>query len=157
MLGENQKAKLLRFQFDDIRKKLKIEEDEALRKKFAKQHLTHVPIARKYNKLFRIIRDKYSRPLKQDEHFLSFLGDFRNSIHTNFIYYGSADKKYQFDEIEFLFVQRQIVRYNDPTPFGPTLYLNIFERLVEISLEISLSINVADEIPYPDLDATKDI
>jgi hypothetical protein len=151
------KNELLSFQFDEIKKRLKVEENAEIRSKFSKKHLTHVPMPRKCNKLFSLIQNNYSRNRKEDEQFLGFLGDFRNTMHTNFIYYGSKNKKYVFNTIEFCFIPNKLVRYNDSTPYGPTLPLDIIDRLIAISLAISLALNIENKIRYPDLNAMKDL
>lgn len=158
ILSDEAKTKLLSFQFDDIKKKLNLEENIEMREKFSKQHLTHVPMPRKCDKLFALLNN-YSRNKKKDKAFLSFFGDFRNTIHTNFIYYGNDTKKYKFGETTFHFIPNKLVRYNydTSTPYNPLVHLNLIDNLIKISAEVSLTLSFPDEIPYPDLNAMKDL
>ncbi|TAG14741.1 MAG: hypothetical protein EAZ41_00580 [Sphingobacteriia bacterium] len=150
------KTELLSFQYDEIKKKFKLEENGEMRKKFSINHLTHVPMPRKCNKLFSFL-ENYSGSRKEDKRFLSLFGDFRNTIHTNFIYYGSKTNEYQFGETKFIFTPNKVVRYsfNSSTPYSPLVYLNLVNNLIAISAKIIFAINFPNEIPYSDLNAMK--
>jgi hypothetical protein len=153
ILDDETKKELLSHELLDIKKSFKIQTLGRSDKKYIKKHLAHVPIPRKCDALYKRIDTNYSRDIKADKLFLRFVGDFRNTIHSNFIYYGSENKKYDFDDIEFVFEKNKVVRYSDPDEMGPTLYIKLVTRLIDVSLAICNDLHVSDMIPYPDLDA----
>jgi len=146
------KELLLTSNFDDIIKKLKIPDNKE-REKFSVKRLTHVPISRKYSELFKLGKKEYSRDIKVDKKFLEFFRDFRNTIHTNFIYYGTDNKEFKFTEITFKFNKEKVVGWNDPFPLSPELYLNLIFELKNITTSLLNFIDHKDVILYPDLEA----
>jgi hypothetical protein len=157
ILPQDNQQELLSFEYEEMKKRLKLQEDDAARGKYTQKHLAHVPMPRKYGRLFDVIKRPYSRNLKEDKQFLIFMGDLRNTVHSNFIYYGQEQKTYNFNGINFEFIPNRVVRYNNPDQYGLKLQLDLFQKLCEISLELSLALGIDNEIPYPDLDAQNDI
>ena len=155
ILDEKTKEELLSHDLSEIKKAFNIEGVGSADKKFIKKHLAHVPIPRKCDAIYKQIHTNYSRKAKEDKRFLRFAGDFRNTIHSNFIYYGSLNNKYDFDDVEFIFEKNKVVRYSDSDEIGPTLYIKLIARLKDISLAICNDLNISDTILYPDLDAQK--
>lgn len=160
ILDNQVKDELLSHQFNEVvgvinkEKDLGIEQIEKLKLKLKKKHLTHVPINRKYNSLFKLINN-YDREEKADKEFLDFLGSLRNTMHANFIYYGDKAKTYQFKEYEFKFEPNKSLGWHDPEPTSPRLYIELIKELVDISSSINKGLNFGDIIPYPDPDSQK--
>lgn len=151
--SEEEREKLLSHQYRDTLKALKnstIDENdrEKLKKVAMKHHLTHVPIVRKTDFLF-TKANHYGGNLEQDKEFLKFLGKLRNTVHTNFIYYGK-DYEYKFGQAHFVFRDQQLVVWADPFDGTPRLFFHFMTRLKEIWKSIITAINHPDLIPYPD-------
>lgn len=130
--------------------------EEKLKKLLLKTSLHEIPIGRKYNYLFKIVRG-YSRNIKKDKEFLIFFGKMRNTIHSNFIYYGS-DFTYRFGDAEFLFKNEKQVTWSDPFRDGKLipsveLYFHLIGQLNEIVHALFKYIKFDSKIPYPDLNA----
>jgi hypothetical protein len=142
--------KLLSHQYNDVAKELKSVPIDAevlikLQKLLKKEHLTHVPIVRKTEALFSSAKD-YPRNKEADKAFLVFFGKFRNTIHTNFIYYGK-DYEYYFNEIHFKFQDAKIVKWSDQSF---KMFFLLVTELKEIWNALTSSIDFADIILYPD-------
>lgn len=153
----NELEKMLTFQFRDTVKQLKNSDIdprdlEKLKKLTIKEHLTHVPINRKSDFLFKKAKH-YSRDLSEDKEFLKFMGKFRNTIHTNFIYYGK-DYEYRFGQAHFVFKDKKIVKWADPFKGTPRLFFHLMTFLKEIWKEIILTIDHKEIILYPDNEQT---
>jgi hypothetical protein len=150
---EDEKNKLLMHQYNDIKtliKKIELTEfvDLNIQKLIKKDHLTHVPITRKTDLLFNKAYD-YGRNKQCDKEFLKFLGKFRNTLHTNFIYYGK-DYEYKFGDAHFIFQDGKIVKWADPFFPSPKLYFYLIGNLKEIWKELINSIKHETLIKYPD-------
>lgn len=155
VLNENEKEKLLEHQYRDITKTLKqteivSEELNRLKRITKKYHLTHVPISRKIDTLFKKTTN-YKRNIKRDKDFLNFLGKFRNTIHTNFIYHG-VSFEYSFGEAHYLFEDNKIVKWSDPFRPSPRLFFHQTRELIDIWRELVMRIEYSGEILYPDLE-----
>ena len=130
--------------------------DLKVKKLLLKASLHQIPIVRKYNYLLKIAKG-YSRNIKNDKSFLEFFGKMRNTVHSNFIYYGS-EYTYRFGDAEFLFKNEEQVVWSDPFQNGKLvpsvqLYLHLIGQLNEIVNEIFKCITFDTRIPYPDLNA----
>ena len=125
-------------------------EDGEIRKLTVKNHLTHVPITRKTDFLFKK-SNGYSRNQNQDKEFLRFFGKFRNTQHTNFIYYGN-DYEFKFEHSHFVFRDTKLVKWTDPFSPSPNLYFYLIHELKEIWKELIRTIEHKDLIQYPDND-----
>ena len=150
--SESEKEKLQNFQFNSISKTLKQStltkaNVNQLRKLTIKNHITHVPIVRKTDLLLKRTQN-YNRDIVNDKSFLSFFGKFRNTIHTNFIYYGN-DYEYIFSEAHFVFKNNEIVVWSNPFESTPQLFLELMNNLKEIWKCIIHSIQFDDLIKYP--------
>ncbi|TWJ03338.1 hypothetical protein JN11_00876 [Mucilaginibacter frigoritolerans] len=146
---------LLGHHFRDIYKcisksNLNENERENLLKLTRKTHLTHVPITRKTDFLFKRAINYY-RDAQKDKEFLIFLGRFRNTIHTNFIYYGK-DFEYRFGHAHFKFENSKLVKWIDPFEPSPKLYFYLLGQLKDIWTVFVNAINHDSLIPYPDLE-----
>ncbi|MBL0049287.1 MAG: hypothetical protein IPP32_14470 [Bacteroidetes bacterium] len=146
--------KLLNHQYNDILKKIKStkltdSENSDIKKLLVKEHLTHVPITRKTDLLFKKSKG-YSRNEKNDKEFLKFLGKFRNTMHTNYIYYGN-DYEFKYGDAHFVFKNEKTVVWLDPFPSTPKLFFYIIGNLKAIWKELIITIPSPEFIPYPDL------
>jgi hypothetical protein len=147
--------KLLKHQFNDLinilnEKQLTDNEKVKLEKFTLKEHLTHVPIVRKTDFLFKKAIN-YSRNKNADKEFLLFYGKFRNTMHTNFIYFGK-DYEYYFGDAHFVFINNKIVTWDDPFLPSPKLYFNIIDELKGIWKELISTIPYDGLIEYPDIE-----
>lgn len=126
--------------------------EDKIKKMFIKQSLHEIPIVRKYNYLLKKANG-YSRNLKADRTFLEFFGKLRNTMHSNFIYYGKYFE-YNFGDAHFVFKNKEIVRWTDPfdTKQVPSveLYYHLIGNLNMIALEIFKCNPTEVFIPYPD-------
>jgi hypothetical protein len=144
--------KLLSYQYNDVIKELRVTSLEPavlqrLQKLLKKEHLTHVPIVRKTDFLFSSTKN-YPRNKEADKAFLIFYGKFRNTTHTNFIYYGK-DYEYYFNGIHFIFQDSKIVKWNDQSF---KTFFQLVTELKEIWKALSSSIDFKEVILYPDND-----
>lgn len=147
--------KLLNHKYSDIRKVLPVEkiseqELDSLKDKLKTKHLTHVPIVRKTDALFKKT-DNYSRNIEDDKKFLYFFGTFRNSMHSNFIYYGKTFE-YKFGHAIFKFKDGEMVKWYDPFDSTPKLYFYLTGNLKDIWRALIDSIKFNDVIYYPNLE-----
>lgn len=152
IVNDDEKEKLLSFEYNNILKHLKNTflnktDNETLSKSLRKTHLTHVPIVRKIDLLFKKTVE-YSREIEEDKKFLAFLGKLRNTMHTNFIYYGK-DYTYTFNDTSFLFVNEKVVEWDA----YDNLWLDLVDTLISIWLEIIRTIKHDNVILYPDLNS----
>lgn len=143
--------KLLEFQYTETVGKIKEgklndSEDAEIRKLTIKRHLTHVPINRKTDLLFKKSQG-YGRDKKKDKEYLRFLGKFRNTTHSNFIYYGN-NYEYKFGDAHFIFNDGENVKWKDPFSPSPKLYFYLIGELKEIWKELSNSIKHPSLIKY---------
>lgn len=156
IVDDNELQKQYQETFNDVLKCVDIKEgkEEKLKKLLIKKSIYHIPIVRKYNYLFK--SKKYSRNVEEDKEFLKFFGTLRNTVHSNFIYYGN-DFKFRFLDSEFLFENGKEVRWSDPYETGivPSviLYFKLIGNLNSIVMELFNSNPHDDLIPYPDLNA----
>lgn len=153
IIDGDERTKLFQHQLADINKCLKkstiaSDDKESLSNTFSKGHLTHVPIIRKTDVLFKKTKD-YTRDKKEDKAFLSMFGRLRNTMHTNFIYFGKTQPDYRFRDAIFRFVNGEIVTWNDPYKNMPELYLALIDELILIWTEICRAIEHDELIPYP--------
>jgi len=147
--------KLLNYNYTEIIKFLKKSAlDETDRQKLknhlVKENLVHVPITRKTDFLFNKTVNYYG-DIKKDKEFLIFFGKLRNTMHTNFIYYGK-DYEYKFGDAHFIFKSGKLVKWVDPFEPSPKLYFYLVGRLKEIWKTLITSIKHDGIIFYPDLD-----
>jgi hypothetical protein len=150
ILSTEKKEKLLYHQYKAVIKEIKSTSldsavDIRLQRLLKKEHLTHVPIVRKTDALFSSSTD-YPRNKETDKAFLAFFGKFRNTIHTNFIYYGK-DYEYYFNDIHFKFEDNKIVKWNDQSF---KIFFLLVSELKDIWKALASSIVFDDVILYPD-------
>lgn len=147
--------KLLNYSYTEVincLKKSDLDESdsEKLKRHLIKENLVHVPITRKTDFLFNKAVNYYG-DIKKDKEFLIFLGKLRNTMHTNFIYYGK-DYEYKFGHAHFVFKNGKLVKWLDPFEPSPKLYFYLVGRLKEIWKNLITSIKHDEIIFYPDLD-----
>lgn len=142
----------------EVSKNVVIKEGRELRleKILVNESLHSIPILRKCNYLFKIANGKYSTRIEDDKEFLYFFGKLRNTMHSNFIYYGK-DYEFRFGHAKFLFRNKKLVVWNDPFDTMPVpcvkLYVYLIGELNRITKELFNSIEFADIIEYPDPEA----
>lgn len=147
--------KLLNYQYYDLIKifknsQISEEDKEKLKKNFFKENFTHIPVIRKTDFLFKKAKN-YSRIIKEDKEFLVFWGKLRNTMHTNFIYYGK-NYEYRFGHARFVFENGKEVKWEDPFEPSPKLFLYMITQLKEVWKALINSIDYEDIILYPDIE-----
>jgi hypothetical protein len=152
IISDEERTKIFKHQYSDIKKCLKTStisdgDEQLLLTTFTKDHLAHVPITRKTDLLFNKAVG-YSRNSNNDKEFLKFMGKFRNTIHTNFIYHGN-NYEFKFRDAYFVFKKGEMVVWHDPYYPSPTLYLAFFDELKDIWNELISRIDHKAIIPYP--------
>ncbi|MDB5091195.1 MAG: hypothetical protein JWR09_5189 [Mucilaginibacter sp.] len=152
---DDERDKMLNHHYRDICKnttksQISEEDDHKLFSLTNKSHLTHVPITRKTDFLFNKAANYY-RDAKQDKEFLIFLGKWRNTMHTNYIYYGKH-YEYYYGDVHFIFENEKIVKWYDPFEPSPKLYFYLIGNLKDIWVVLINSIKYDEIIPYPDLE-----
>tara|TARA_R110002020_G_scaffold433490_1_gene643568 strand:- start:304 stop:1119 length:816 start_codon:yes stop_codon:yes gene_type:complete len=153
--NENEIEHLLNWKFRDVKKvlpkeKLNDNELEKLSSKLGAGHLTHVPIVRKTDIIFKKVNG-YSRDIEEDKKFLLFFGRFRNTMHSNFIYYGKSFD-YKFGHALFKFEDGDMVKWYDPFESTPKLYFYLVGNLKNIWKAMIEAIKFDGMIYYPNLE-----
>jgi hypothetical protein len=138
LLDENSKNEFLNKEYNQI-KSILVENDFVEKEKvfkllknggLKKDHITHQPITRRYDKLFSIIKINYQREIIKDKEFLKFLGAFRNGLHYNFVYSGN-NFEFKLRDLNFKFINNDLIRVPDK-PWE----LEVVHELIEICKEI---------------------
>jgi hypothetical protein len=147
--------KLLNHKYSEIKKilpknKLTDSELNELKIKLMTKHLTHVPIVRKTDILFKKAIG-YSRNIEDDKKFLLFFGGLRNTMHSNFIHYGNSFE-YAFGNAKFIFNNGELVKWYDPFEPTPKLYFYLVGNLKEIWKALIDAIKFDEIIYYPNLE-----
>ena len=159
LLPQEWKDELSSLEFERLLKILKDENiKEAtitkLKTAFSKDHLTHVPVWRKFNSLVKYaetLNKKYTRTRKVDVEFISRYGDMRNSLmHSNGIYHGE-NRTYTFKDYEIKFEKGKQFTYR-PDKDLPKFYLDLVFNLTDIFKAIADLYQDTKFISYPDLD-----
>lgn len=122
---------------------------DKLKKQFSTDHLSHVSINRKCDKLFKKTGEKYQRDLIADRQFLTFFGKYRNSMHSNYIYYGKGFE-FDFKGVKFRFINNETVTHNQ---FDITYHFDLAIELKDIFKELTTKLDFINKIPYPIEDA----
>lgn len=126
------------------------EQLEKLKVSLTQENLTHISITRKIDSIFKIVKG-YSRNIQDDKKFLLFYLKFRNSMHSNYIYYGKSFE-YEFGHAKFIFINEKQIVWSDPFKETPKLYFHLMGNLRDIWKAIILTIPFEERINYPDLD-----
>lgn len=151
---EESKIKYCNKKFNELKSKIPEESWEFVKNKLKTPHPQFLPITIKYGYLMKISKG-YPGIKEKDISFLEFFGKFRNTVHSNFIYYGK-DYCYNFGQAHFKFENEKIVEWTNPFEKSPyflsvELYIHLIGRLNEIALNIFKSIDYDQIIYYPDL------
>jgi hypothetical protein len=154
VLEEDKICELLEIDYRRIKKILKSheisnEEDSKL-KSYIKNHLAHVPIGNKYGKLLKSI-ESYpdGRERKDDREFLELFGSLRNGIHSNYIYYGSIEKVFKYNDETFLFKPGQLIDHKNLSESSIFLLTQNLKKIVQLIID---NIMYSEEIPDPSFD-----
>lgn len=145
---------LLNHDYNELLKILKntdLDKNQQIKlEKTKKSELSHVPITRKYNKLFKLIAPDYSRSrnLINDRKFLEFYGKLRNCIHTNYIYYGK-EYSYKFQNVVFTFINGQTIHQSK---IIENVIINMSIELRNIFLVMVQNIDFKNKIRDPSFD-----
>ncbi|QNH62617.1 hypothetical protein [Hymenobacter sediminicola] len=147
LFDENIKNELLEEDFNDLMKLLStysISEQHLtkIKKNFSKKHLTHVPVTRKYNKIYSIFKHNHSGDIESDRRYLEFIGTYRNCIHTNYIYHGN-NKEYSFHGTTYYFVNGEAVSHSKEPDIT-----SMFDMAIELK---NVCRRLFDSIDYPGL------
>jgi len=132
LVTEKERDHILSWEFRNLKKlipKTEFSEElqEKLKKKMTAKSLVHVPIIRKYDFLFKKC-ESYNGNEIADREFLKFVGKFRNTVHSNFIYHGTS-YEYTLNGVHFKFENRKAVVWTDGTT---KVYFDMLDRLLEI-------------------------
>ncbi|MBC6609353.1 hypothetical protein H8B15_00350 [Hymenobacter sp. BT507] len=112
----------------------------------SKNHLTHLSVNRKYDKVYSIYKEHYSGNMDEDKSFLSFFGKYRNAIHTNYIYHGKK-YSYEFNEIEYIFNNQQPITHN--IDLDITHHFDLVLNLSEVVKRLFLCTDITKFVKYP--------
>jgi len=138
-----------------IIKSISEEIDLKLRKKLINKHFTLCSLPEKYNKLYKIIKDKYSqkRNIENDKKFLGFVGRLRNCIHSNYVYFGNEIEDFTFNDIKIAFKNGKLVTFN---PIKDDIIIdivietvNIFKCIIDSNEDKKLIENPASDLYEP--------
>ena len=145
LLPQNEKDSFINKEYNEIKSILDENNIDELKRKriekllskgqMFKNHITHVSIPRRYDKVFKYIRSDYSRDLGDDKKFLKCFGTYRNTMHMNQFFSGK-DFQFAFDGLLFSFKNNEPVS----TPREPWEARVVIE-LTEIVKEIFNCIN----------------
>lgn len=138
LVNEEEGSNLLSHSFNEVMKILKStsideETERKLSKLLIKNHLTHVPFVRKLDFLFKLCKKNYSGLIQDDREFLNFISKFRNTIHANWVYFGT-DYEYFFNNgAHFIFENaKQVVWSNPYEDNGSMLLIDMSRYLNDI-------------------------
>lgn len=149
---EEEKKELLNYQVNEIGKKLadeggSINDFPELIKSLSKGHLTHVPIVRKTDFLFKKVQNCSKEDKAKYKDTLAFFGKFRNTIHTNFVYYGKDYKYNLLDKVDFVFNNDEVVQYTNERYVGsPEIYFDMKTLIKDVWKVIVTSIDYKEVI-----------
>lgn len=154
VLPERHVTELLELDYQRLRKILKTnsitDETDGKLKKYIKNHLAHTPIVNKYGKLFKLIENYPSERDKQyDREFLEFFGRLRNCIHSNYIYYGSENKVFEFNREKFTFISGKLLNHS---PSNESSIFLLTQNLKQIFFIIVNGIKYDSEIYDPSVE-----
>lgn len=129
LFNEEIKNQLLEYDLKEINKILSKYDLSALDKQkvekiFYRDHLTHVPVTRKYNKLYSLFKKFYKGNWIEDSTFLDFYGKYRNCMHANYIYHGK-DKEYTVLGTTYSFINGEPVAHSKEASASSMLDLAI--------------------------------
>jgi hypothetical protein len=104
-----------------------------LNKNLRKSHLTHVPLIRKIDMLLKACGNQYFGDKNDDREFLVFLSRFRNTVHSNWVYFGKDYEYFLFNGAHFIFRNgMQTVWSNPYNDDGTRIFIDIFDCVKEI-------------------------
>jgi hypothetical protein len=115
-------------------------------KKLLADHLTHVPMVKKYTKLHLIYEGNYRGDWAEDSLFLEFFGKYRNCMHTNYIYHGN-NKAYTFLGITYEFIDGEPIRHSEEPSINNTFDLAL--KLKNTCRRLFDAIDYPGLIPFP--------
>jgi hypothetical protein len=124
-----------------VKKMIPEEVGIVLKEKMKIDYIEHVSINLKTDQIFNLI--DYTKKI-QDKQFLLFYGRMRNSVHSNYVYYGNPDV-YEFGGITYSF------QPNEPIDMSP-LILDDDLSIFNISIELrDIFQRIINEIEYDGL------
>lgn len=149
ILSEEVKEELILEKFNNVKKIVGLLSDpgtkeSALRKELEVKHLSSVSITRKYEKLFNLVKDNYSRNVKDDKAFLKFYGAYRNVVHSNYIFYGK-DFTHPFQGVPIIFKNGELVGDGE----GKMNEKRMFDLVLELRsvfMELMAGLKITKEI-----------
>ncbi|MFD2785019.1 hypothetical protein [Hymenobacter rubripertinctus] len=118
-----------------------------VKKIFSRGHLTHVPVSRKYNKIYSIYKNNHTGSITDDKLFLEFYGKYRNCMHTNYIYHGKS-KEYSFFGTTYWFNDGEAVAHSKEPDI--TDMFNLALHLKDVCKRLFDSIEYTDLLRYPE-------
>jgi|GEM_PF-3095340 len=111
LLGKNLVNELKLEKYSKIARIIKAlsgEEDSKLKKALEIGYISAVSINRKYEKLFGLMDQTYSRNIADDKRFLQVFGKYRNAMHSNFTFFG-GDDSYTFQGVPIHFTHGKLI------------------------------------------------
>ena len=147
LLDDKAQRDLLDVEFkkiDKIISKYTIEEDDKRKilKAYSKDHLSHLPVTRKYEHIYSLFKKNYTGTWVEDKKFLEFFGKYRNSMHSNFIYHGN-DAEYNILGINYRFTDGDPINQSEKSTAN-----NMFDLALELK---NICRRLFDAIDYPGL------
>ncbi len=113
------------------------------------KHISNIGVRQKWNKFYDFIDLKYQRDIEEDKQFLNFFAAYRNSMHSNMVFYGKDDFTYSFDGIKLFFCfGKSVTQSHD---FGIDWHFKLGTNLVTILTTMIFALDYKEFIPYPDM------
>lgn len=151
ILSNETKEKLLEWKSEDILQKLKrYELGEAhiiLYNTLKEKQLSSVPFNRRIKSLFAIVKSNYKGDYSAGKKFLLFTQKLRNTIHSNFNYFGDDDE-YYFGSAHYVFKYGNPIGWYDEKRSNLTLKLDLAERIKDIWVHLINAIERTEHISY---------
>ncbi len=114
-------------------------------------HISNIGVKKKWGKFFDLISENYDRDLQGDKKFLDFFAAYRNSMHSNMVFYGREDFNYFFNGIEIYFRFGKSVTQSGN--FGIDWHFKLGTNLVTTFTAMVHALNYDDFISYPDIES----
>ena len=148
LLNKEQLNRMAMYQYYEVEKILNRNSSnidaEVLKVLEKKLKHTHIPIPRKIDCFFKIVKDNYKNDIISHKKFLNFFNHLRNSMHNNFIYLGN-DYEYVFNKTTVTFKKGKPIWFSANEADMPFFLLDIVKNLAFIfqSMVNAIDVNVS--------------
>lgn len=151
ILSNKTKEELLEWKSKDILQKLKKyelgEAHSILYNTLKEKQFSSVPFNRRIKSLFAIVKSNYKGDYSADKKFLLFTQKLRNTIHSNFNYFGDDDE-YYFGSAHYVFKYGNPIGWYDEKRSNLILKLDLAERIKDIWVHLINAIERTAPIKY---------